>query len=147
MSADFVLHTAESGWLLTDGLGESVTLALSHVALAARHWPGGRPTAIAVERAIDEVEEAIERSGLRHADRDLLTLNGLWPADLWPRLPPGSLLQRDDVEQAFSLMVSGLESSMASSGSSRLAGEGAAALLMLRELMHHLGFRRVQLPG
>ncbi len=129
-----------SDWTLTDTLQKRVSLGLGPAALAARHWPDGRPRSLAVENAIDDVEMAIERSPLRHADRDLLTLVCADPAVLSPWLPADAELHRDEVERAFSMWAATLDRPGAVEPS--VSGDGAAALLMLRELMHHLGFQR-----
>jgi hypothetical protein len=140
----FLLDTASTGWTLTEGAGVQVALGLAPAALAARHWPRGAPRAIALERAIDEVEEAIERSPLRHADRGLLRLSAAVQAVLPPWPGAGDVLSRDEVEQAFSRLVAASDAAGAAGPVLGVAGEGAAALLMLRELMHHLGFSQLQ---
>lgn len=129
-----------SEWMLTDTLQNRVSLGLGPAALAARHWPDGRPRSLAVEHAIDDMEMAIERSPLRHANRDLLTLVCADPAVMSPWIPAGAELHRDEVEQAFSAWVATLDRFGAADPSA--SGSAAAALLMLRELMHHLGFQR-----
>lgn len=129
------LSGGPDGWVLTDGLGGQVRLALAPGALAARHWPSGRPDALALERAIDEVEAAIERTPLRHAPRGVLRLSG--PGLATPDrmgLPLGTW-PREALEQAFSRQLAVPVPA--------LSGEAAASLLMLRELMHHLGFSQL----
>lgn len=113
-----------------------VSLALGPAALAAAHWPQGRPTPLQIEQAIDAVEDAIEGADLHHAERGILC----WMADAdadgegpWPDLfGTRQTLTRDDVEAHFTRMAAQTHT---------VRGEHAAALLMLRELMHHLGFQ------
>ncbi len=107
-------------------------MPISPSMLAATHWPEGRPTALTIEQAIDAVEDAIERAGLRHGDHQLLRWHPdehLHMADLF-----GSqeLISRDVVEAHFARMAAQAHS---------WQGAPAAALLMLRELMHHIGFQ------
>lgn len=125
-----------------------VNLALGPAALAAAHWPQGRPTPLQIEQAIDAVEDAIEAADVHHAERGILCRmadagagagadgegegegegKGLWPDLFGTR----QTLTRDDVEAHFTRMAAQTHT---------LQGEHAAALLMLRELMHHLGFQ------
>ncbi len=114
---------------------------LAPVALAQRCWPGRTPRPADLEHAIDLVEEAIEASGLRHAARDTLRLDAHLHAALAGLLNGLSAagLAREQVEQAFATLVAQVQA-----GRPVVAGGGAiAALLMLRELVHHLGFVRV----
>ncbi len=135
-----VLQQSSEGWTLTDGSGRAVVLGLDPARLASRHWPSVPPRAIDLERAIDAVEEAIEAGPLRNTPRGVLLLSGEVSAQmpLWHDIEAGALLSRDEVEQAFSRVV-------ASPGASTPPGETVAALLMLRELMHHLGFSHLGL--
>jgi hypothetical protein len=109
-----------------------VALTTSPAMLAATHWPQGRPTPLGIEQAIDAVEDAIERAGLHHGDHQVLR----WPHDEHGHLADlfGSqeVLSRDLVEAHFTRMAAQAPS---------WSGASAAALLMLRELMHHLGFQ------
>ncbi len=118
------------------------TLACGPALLARRSWPHGQPRAADIESAIDRVEEALERAGLRHAPRGTLGLDPALTAWLRPLLPDLSTsvdgLTTEQVEAAFSTWVARVQTGRPADG-----GPSAAALLMLRELMHHLGFARV----
>ena len=105
-----------------------------------RHDP---PTPHEIEQAIDRVEDALATSGLKHAVRgDLLTRDPQLHALLGLRTS-GDRMTRDEVEPRFQRLAS------ASLGHPGLrdglpAGPAAAALLILRECMHHLGYAGVQ---
>jgi len=65
------------------------------------------------------------------------TLSGL----LAPLLDRGTAVRVDEVERAFSALVSAAQRGPGVGTADALQGVRAAALLMLRELMHHLGFQ------
>jgi exopolyphosphatase/pppGpp-phosphohydrolase len=121
-----------------------VALGVETVAGHFRHAP---PTGLEIERAIDAIEDALMATRLGHASRGPLTTTspGL-------RAVPGfdnvdAVLSLDEVERLFQELAS------ATAGpSSPLTGwsadrDAAAALLILREVMHHLGFDRVRMAG
>ena len=125
--------------VLFDGERGPVTLRVSPRTLVARHWPKGQPGPLQLERAIDEVEDAIEEAGLSHADRGLLYATESLRHVLPQRFNASAQFSREDVEAEFTRLVTvpstvGLDAELA------WTSETAAALLLLRELMHHLGF-------
>lgn len=134
-----VLQVEQDCSVLFDGRYGPATLATSPRDLAARHWPEGRPSALQLERAIDDVENAIEQSRLRHEPRGMLKVGASLLAMLPQRFNSTATFSRDEVEAEFSRLV---EATAAANVDLRVAlpGETAAAVLLLRELMHHLGF-------
>lgn len=133
-----VLHVEQDRSVLFDGRHGPVTLATSPHDLAARHWPEGRPSALQLERAIDDVENAIEQSRLRHEPRGMLKVGASLLAMLPQRFNSTATFSRDEVEAEFSRLGT---VSAAAEFDVRVtpSGEAAAAVLLLRELMHHLG--------
>jgi exopolyphosphatase/pppGpp-phosphohydrolase len=124
--------------------GETVTLPVGLRDLAEdvlRHEP---PTPAELERAIDVVEDALAGSRLAQgscgelvtADPFLLALPGLDE--------PGASLTRDDVESLFQRLASRALGMPASAAGSPHGRELAAAIVIVRECMHHLGFDRVR---
>jgi hypothetical protein len=105
-----------------------------------RHDP---PTPGELERAIDLVEDALTRSRLAFADRgELVTVDALLQA--LPGLgAPGSGLTRDSVEALFQRLASRALGTPVAATELPHGRDIAAALLILRECMHHLGFDRV----
>jgi hypothetical protein len=133
------LHVEPDCSVLLDSDRVPVTLRVSPRSLVARHWPGGQPSPLQLERAIDEVENAFEQAGLSHADRGVLYATASLRHVLPQRFNASAQFSREDVEAEFSRLVAassaaGLDAGLAATG------EAAAALLLLRELMHHLGF-------
>jgi len=124
---------------------ESVTLPVGPRGLAdavLRHDP---PTPAELERAIDAVEDALTGSHLACADR-----GGLVTADaLLLALPgldaQGAGLTRDAVEALFQRLASRAIGMPIAAAELPHGRDIAAALLILRECMHHLGFDRVAL--
>ena len=128
---------------LTAESAPEVELAVGARGIADRFFRHDPPTPFEMEQAIDIVEEAITGSRLQHAERgELVTNDPLlreWVAAGSPQ-GDGMRLTRDEVEAIFQRLAS------ASLGHPRaLAGlptgrDAAAALLILRECMHHLGY-------
>lgn len=107
---------------------------------ALRHDP---PTPAELERAIDLIEDAlagsrvadVDRGGLSTADPLLLALPGLGSGS--------SVLGRDAVEGLFQRLASRAHGVPVASDELPYGRDIAAALLILRECMHHLAFDRV----
>ena len=135
-------HVEADRCVLVESGDKPAILPLSPHTLAARHWPRGAPDLLGLERAIDDVENAIENAGLHHADRGTLFVTPSMRDLLQQWLDVGTLVSRGDVEAVFSNLVASAGSSLIERGS-RAQGVSAAALLLLREVMHHLGFQTV----
>ena len=127
--------------------GQTVTLPVGLRDLAEdvlRHEP---PTPAELERAIDVVEDALTGSRLAQgargelvtADAVLLALPGLDGS--------GPSLTRADVESLFQRLASRALGMPASAGESPHSREVTAAIIILRECMHHLGFDRIRTNG
>jgi len=105
-----------------------------------RHAP---PTPGELEHAIDIVEEALSAAQCTHADRgDLFTT--FPPLLALPGLDkPPAVLTRDAVECLFERLTSRSHGMPVASAELPHRQDTAAALLILRECMHHLGFNRI----
>ena len=126
--------------LLEFDSGETVTLPVGPRRLAEdvlRHDP---PTPTELERAIDVIEDALTGSRLARADRgDLATTDALLRA--LPGLnAQGARLTRDAVEALFQGLASRSLGTPVAAAELPHGRDIAAALLILRECMHHLGF-------
>lgn len=141
-----VLHIEAERSLLIAPTGNPIALRVSPHSLATRLFLQGRPSALQLERAIDEVENAIEQAGLQHAGRGVLSAAASLRAELPPQLRGPAVFSRDEIEAEFSQLVA---ASGARGTAASLAAQGspAAALLLLRELMHHLGFQAFSSEG
>jgi phospholipase/carboxylesterase len=125
----------------------NVTLPIGMVGLARdalRHDP---PTPAELERAIDLVEDALMLSRLAHGARgDLVTADPVLLA--LPGLDgQGASLTREGVESLFQSLASRALGMPASADESLHGPEVAAAIIILRECMHHLGFDRIRTTG
>lgn len=124
--------------------GGVVDLGPSPAALAAACFRHGAPTAVELERAIDIVEDGLmaaklppaQGAGLTTAEPSLLRLPGLDAV--------GATLSRDAVEALFQQLASVALGMPAPQGSQHMDRDTAAALLILRECMHHLDFASVR---
>lgn len=100
-----------------------------------------------MEQAIDLVEDALAATGLRHLARGELLTDDPRVRPLLGLTADGARLEREDVEVLFQRLAStslGLPSALAGLPSGR---ESAAALLILRECMHHLGYAAIRSVG
>lgn len=106
-----------------------------------RHHP---PMAVEVERAIDLVEDALSASGLAHGARgELAIADPLLLASLG--LTGGIVrLSRDAVEARFERLAAAAIGQPGAAAGMTLNAPGAAALLILRECLHHLGYEGVR---
>jgi exopolyphosphatase/pppGpp-phosphohydrolase len=134
------LHLGERHITLARGADAGMTLAIGPQRVAEAFFRHELPTPHELELAIDAVEDEVMRARSMHADGDQLlttdpTLHLFAVAEA--NVPT---LTIEAVERLFQRLAS------ASLGDpSALRGlpsgcEAAAALLILRELMHHLGF-------
>lgn len=130
--------------LSSDG-GSVVTLGPSPAALADTCFRHDRPTAVELERAIDVVEDALmaakpllsHGAGLTTSEPTLRRLPGLEAI--------GAALSRDAVEALFQQLAS-IALGMPNRGEVVVADRNvAAALLITRECMHHLGFESIRI--
>jgi exopolyphosphatase/pppGpp-phosphohydrolase len=141
-SADACIRLEARNTVLKFADGDVVTLPLGVGDLARdvlRHDP---PTPAELERAIDVVEDALSASRLPKASRGTLTtsaallaLPGLGTQD--------AALRLDGVEALFQRLASRALGTPVSADELPQGREMAAALLVLRECMHHLGFDEV----
>jgi exopolyphosphatase/pppGpp-phosphohydrolase len=134
------IHLQARSTLLEFGDAEAVTLPVGPRDLAEdvlRHEP---PTPAELERAIDVVEDALTGSRLARSDRgDLVTADALLRA--LPGLDaPGTRRTRDAVETLFQRLASRSLGTPVAAAELPVGRDFAAALVILRECMHHLGF-------
>ena len=109
---------------------DASSIAVTPRALATRHWRDGLPSPLQLERAIGDIESALMRERLARAARSaLLTSEPLLAVLLPPAAGGAGQLDRDQVERRFDDLA-------------------AAALVILRECMDHLGFDELVIePG
>jgi hypothetical protein len=146
-TAPLALQLEGNRAVFLEGAREAFSLPVGPKALADRHWPRGLLGALQLERAIDDVETAIMQAGLKHAERGVLLATAS-VRQLLPDLPgPGSSLSRDEVEARFTRLVASCLAAGRDGAGPEMFGESAATLLLLREVMHHLGFAALAAPG
>ncbi len=137
---------AEQGWLaLTED--ERYDLPLGLHTLAQHRFQGRMPGALALEQAIEEVEEAIMPAGpwlprpvrLQTHDALLHAIAGVAAAE--------EVLTRDAVEQLFERLARQAERAGPPDALLPQEPVWAAALLVLRECMHHWQVQELHLAG
>jgi exopolyphosphatase/pppGpp-phosphohydrolase len=130
-----------------NGVAVERLLQIGSLRTAREHFHHAPPSALELENAIQAVEDdimplwrAMPRGGSLHsADgllREMAVLSGSATA---------TQLSLDDVEQLFGRMTAIALGRPASQDVLRDGGDLAAALLILRELMHHLKFEAIHL--
>lgn len=121
-----------------DGAERLLQADIGAAALARRCFRRDLPTPHEIERAIDGVEDVVTRwPRAAQADAVLQCADAGWQP--WAALG-GATLSRDTVEAWFQRLASAaLGQPMAMQGLPARA-EDAARLLIVRELMHHLGY-------
>ena len=128
---------------LADGTAPEVVLAVGVRGIADAFFQHDPPTPFEMEQAIDAVEDALTDTRLRHAARGELLTNDPVLRALPGLLVDGARLARDEVEVIFQRLASaslGHPGALAGLPSGR---DAAAALLILRECMHHLGYASI----
>lgn len=135
---------AHSTTLSTPGAAEvTVGAGIDDLAKAVfRHDP---PTPAELEQAIDIVEDALMATRLAHTERGELVSSGALIRALPGLQVDGSRLTRDEVEALFQRMASVSLGNPGALGDLPSGGPACAALLLLRECMHHLGFDAVRI--
>jgi hypothetical protein len=139
------LRFSSTATSLFSGDGGVITLGPSPAALVDACFRHDPPTAAELEHAIDVVEDAIMAANApRSPGAGLTTLE-----PTLRRLPGlevvGASLGRDAVEALFQQLAS-IALGMPNPGEAVVADrEVAAALLITRECMHHLGFESIHM--
>ncbi|MBI5259439.1 MAG: hypothetical protein HY855_23250 [Burkholderiales bacterium] len=129
---------------LESGAGEALTVAPSPAALANTCFRHDPPTGAELEHAIDVIEDALMAVKLQRAHGARLatiepTLRQLPGLDV-----EGAVMSRDAIEALFQQLAS-IALGRPDPGAAVVARrEVAAALLITRECMHHLGFESIQ---
>ena len=137
------MHLDERSTLLYFDDGATVTLPVGVRGLAEdvlRHDP---PTPVELERAIDLVEDALATARLAKADRGSLVIADALLRALPGLADPSPGLALDAVEALFQRLASRAHGTPVGDAEMPRGRNVAAALLILRECMHHLGFDRV----
>ena len=133
---------AQSTTLAADPAPE-VVLHVGARGIAGRFFRHAPPMPFELEQAIDAVEDALTSSRLQHAARgELVTNDPLLREWVTASSPQGDgvRLTRDEVEAMFQRLASASLGHPRALAGLPTEGDAAAALLILRECMHHLGY-------
>jgi len=128
---------------------EGGSLPLVSVPLDAQSVAGGcfahdPPTPIELERAIDVVEGAIMEARIAYANRGVLETCSAELRKIPGLNSNGATLRRDDIEEMFNRLAAAAHGQRSALGDIPPDPEVAAALIILRECMHHLGFEKIR---
>lgn len=121
-----------------------VAVGFETVASHFRHAP---PTGAEIEAAIDVIEDALMATGLGQARRGSLTSTSAELRSLPGLENAGTGLSLDEVESLFQRLAAAASGPRSVLGPLPADREAAAALLILRETMHHLDFDHIQVTG
>lgn len=136
--------TLEAARTVLRGSAVGEVVAAVGIETVAAHFQHTPPLAAEIERAIDVVEDALMATRLAHNDRGTLTSNTPLLQSLPGLAGAGSVLSREEVELLFGRLADAASGPSAALGDLPADRETAAALLILRETMHHLGFDHIQ---
>ena len=131
--------------VLSPHMAADVTLAVGVATLADAVFHHEPPTPAEMERAIDVVEDAIMATQLQHGARGELHSSDVLLGQMPGLESDGARLTRDEVESLFQRLASatlGSPNALAGMPANR---RSAAALLILRECMHHLGYESIEM--
>ena len=117
---------------------------MSPTRLAQRHWPHGTPGPLQLELAIEDVEDAIMQAQVPHHSRGALVTSDPLLKNLPGLQPSGAGLSVDQVEALFQDLVAVSPAPRRTETGEPWSGVQVAALLILRECMHHLGFNEIR---
>jgi hypothetical protein len=140
------LQFEEQRTTLSGGTTPQVVLGVGIGDLASKVFRHDPPAPYEMEQAIDLVEDALAATGLKRAERADLLISDEPLCTLLGLQSTGSRVTGEEVEAKFQRLASvslghpGLLDGMPSGGP---GGRVAAALLVLRECVHHLGFAGV----
>jgi hypothetical protein len=135
------LHMRQT--ILAIGDANPVTLAVAPQGLAVdlfRHQP---PTPHELEQAIDAIEDALMSTRIAHDERGTLVTSDPLVRAIPGLQQEGDSLTRDEVEALFQRLASASLGPRLLAATMPFDAEVAATVLILRELMHHLGFSAV----
>ena len=148
-ATDLWLDVTARTTVLTSPDGRCWTLPVGTASL----WPTSAtgPSALAVENGIQTVEDAIERVAAQVPRGATLRLS----EDTWVPLQRGGAIAAlehgsiglDGIEREYQLLAARAVGAPSARGSGFDHPDGDALLLILRELMHHLGVRSLRRQG
>lgn len=142
MDRHTVLHfEAQTTVLVAEGFTVTVPVGPRGIAESTLHHDPSTPGEL--ERAIDVIEDALAATRLQQTRRGTLVSSSALLRDLPALGEAGSALDREQVERLFQALASRARGTPVSSAEMPDGKGTAAALLILRELMHHLGFDRI----
>lgn len=136
------LHMQAQQTSLGTEQGVNAILAVGPQAVAAAFFRHDPPLPHELERAIDAVEDALMHANVPRANGGALVTSDPVLSLFLGLQPGGAMVTRDHVEALFQRLAA---ASLGRPGdvSSLPQGREAAALLILRECMHHLDFESV----
>lgn len=148
--ADYLLSLEDERTVLaaeTPGAAPWVLPAVGWRTIARDHLEHDPPSALALENAIAAIEDDIARAGSRPAPGSRLRTHDARVREiaLAAGLPArtDAVFALSAVEQAFQRLAARAARGLRSPDGFPAGNEAAAALLILRELMHHLGFAAI----
>lgn len=129
---------------LTAEPAAALAVEIGYASVAEKFFRHDPPTPGELESAIDAVEDALMASRARRVEAGALVIS----ADIQRRLPgllPAGMTTIEQVEARFQRLASASLGHPGALADGPLSPEVAAALLILRECMHHLGFAHVMI--
>lgn len=105
------------------------------------------PSAVELERGITIIEDALMAAGLSHDSRGELATSDTQLQSIVGPMAGSTPVPLAEVEALFRRMAEVSHGSLARSSDPAFTRQASAALLILREIMHHLGYSAVQVDA
>lgn len=129
--------------LLSSPAAAEVVIAVGVDRLADHVFLHEPPTPVELERGIDVIEDALMAAGLPHLNRDDLATSDAHLESLFGPASDTARVSLAEVEALFQRMAAVSLGSPVRAAEPAFTRSASAALLILRECMHHLGYPAV----
>ena len=128
---------------LTREPAAGVALEIGYRSVRERFFKHDLPTPGELESAIDAIEDVLMASPAQRADGGTLVIGEEVRRRLPGLLPDGTATTLEDIEARFQRLASASLGHPGALATMPIGPESAAALVILRECMHHLGYARL----
>lgn len=130
---------------LTVESAAGLVVEVGYLSVRERFFRHDPPTPSELESAIDAIEDALMASPALRVQGGTLVIDDEVRRRLPGLLPNGTATTLEDVEARFQRLASASLGHPGALATMPLGPEAAAALVILRECMHHLGFARLMI--
>jgi len=131
---------------LTVESAAGLVVEVGYLSVRERFFRHDPPTPSELESAIDAIEDALMASHAQRADGGTLVIADEVRRRLPGLLPDVTATTLEDIEARLQRLASASLGHPGALATMPIGPEAAAALVILRECMHHLGYARLLIP-